>query len=520
MRREAAAAAAPAWGEGTSYGQILRSSAWMGGSSLVALLASLLRTKAIAVLLGPAGVGLASLFTAVGDLARSVSQMGLGSSGVRQMAEAASRGDTTGALQTAALLRRLSALLGLAGAAVLVLLREPISLLTFDHAGHAAEVGWLGAAVFLGVVADGQAAVLQGLRHIRALAFVAVATALGGTVVGVAAVAAWGSAGIVPSLVATAFVTCAAAAWQARRAAPPVPAAPLATLWPATTVLLKLGIAFMVSGLLVAGTGYVVRTLVLRGSGIEAAGLYQGAWMVGGVYVGFILQAMSSDFYPRLVAASQDDARTNRLVNEQAQVSLLLAGPGVLATLSLAPLALTLLYSHRFDGAADVLRWLCLGMAMRVITWPMGYIIVARGHRWLFLAADFLWAVAHVAAGWLGLQLFGLSGAGMAFFAAYLLHAAVVYPIVRQLSGFRWSPDNLRIGGAMLGMAGACFIGFLLLPAAWATAFGLVLTTASAGLAVQRLLALAPDATLPPRLRRVLALLSPPARIPLEEPRA
>ncbi|MEF7616699.1 O-antigen translocase [Aquincola sp. MAHUQ-54] len=513
-------AASPGRAEGTSYGQILRSSALMGGSSLVALVASVLRTKAIAMLLGPAGVGLASLFGAVGDLARSLSQMGIGSSGVRHMAEAAGSGDTAQAARTAAVLRRVSGLLGLAGGAALVLFSRPISVLTFDHAGHAAEVAWLGAAVFFGVVADGQAAVLQGMRHIRALAGVAVATAVGGTVLGVASVAAWGEAGIVPSLVATAFVTCAAAAWQARRLGLPAQRVEMQALWPAAGALLKLGIAFMASGLLVTGAGYAVRTLVLRLSGLEAAGLYQGAWMVGGVYVGFILQAMSSDFYPRLVAAANDDARTNRLVNEQAQVSLLLAGPGVLATLTLAPLALTLLYSHRFDGAAEVLRWLCLGMAMRVVTWPMGFIIVARGHRLLFLSADFIWALAHVAAAWLGLHHFGLAGAGMAFFASYVLHAAVVYPIVRRLSGFRWSPGNLRTGGAMLGMAGACFVGFVLLPTAWAAAFGAALTAASTVLALHRLLALAPVAVLPSPVRRLLALFTAPGRVAAEEPRA
>ncbi len=43
-------------------------------------------------------------------------------------------------------------------------------------------------------------------------------------------------------------------------------------------------------------------------------------------------------FYPRLTGVAKDNVATNRMVNEQAQVSLLLAGPGVIATLTLAPL--------------------------------------------------------------------------------------------------------------------------------------------------------------------------------------
>ena len=65
--------------------------------------------------------------------------------------------------------------------------------------------------------------------------------------------------------------------------------------------LLKLGFAFMTSGMLMMGAAYAVRTIVLRIEGLEAAGLYHAAWTLGGLYVGIVLQAMGTDFYPRLV---------------------------------------------------------------------------------------------------------------------------------------------------------------------------------------------------------------------------
>src|SRR5208283_1417758 len=100
--------------------------------------------------------------------------------------------------------------------------------------------------------------------------------------------------------------------------------------------LLKLGFAFMASGLLTLGAAYAIRVLVVHKLGLAAAGLYQSAWTLGGLYVGFILQSMGADFYPRLTAIAGDDRECNRLVNEQAQVSLLLAGPGIIGTLTLA----------------------------------------------------------------------------------------------------------------------------------------------------------------------------------------
>ena len=59
-----------------SYVEILVSSVLIGGSSVLALLVGLVRTKAMAMLLGPAGFGLFAMFLAIADLARSVSRDG------------------------------------------------------------------------------------------------------------------------------------------------------------------------------------------------------------------------------------------------------------------------------------------------------------------------------------------------------------------------------------------------------------------------------------------------------------
>ena len=165
--------------------------------------------------------------------------------------------------------------------------------------------------------------------------------------------------------------------------------------------LLKLGFAFMASGILMMGAAYAVRIMVLRMVGLEAAGYYQAAWTLGGLYVGFILQAMGADFYPRLTAVAKDNAVCNRLVNEQAQISLLLAGPGVIATLTFASVVIALFYSAKFGAAVEVLRWICLGTTLQVITWPMGFIIVAKGAQKIFFWAELAWTVVNVGLSWI-----------------------------------------------------------------------------------------------------------------------
>ena len=49
----------------------------------------------------------------------------------------------------------------------------------------------------------------------------------------------------------------------------------------------------------------------------------------------------------------------------------------MLATLTFAPLVIALFYAAKFAPAVGILRWVCLGITLRVISWPMGFIIIA-----------------------------------------------------------------------------------------------------------------------------------------------
>jgi PST family polysaccharide transporter len=268
--------------------------------------------------------------------------------------------------------------------------------------------------------------------------------------------------------------------------------------------LLRLGFAFMVTGLVTMGAAYAVRVIVLRQLGVEAAGLYQSAWTIGGLYVGFILQAMGTDFYPRLTAVSDDKSESSRMVNEQVFVSLLMAGPGVLATLTLAPLVIALFYSGKFDDAVGALRWICLGMSLRVITWPLGFIVVAKGLQSLFIAIDLACAIVQLSLTWLLVKTVGLDGAGMAFFGLYVFHGLIVYPIARRITGFRWSAENKRLASVFVPVIALVFGSFYVLPRAWATGFGaLALIVTGAG-SLRILVTLIPPESMPVPVRRLL----------------
>jgi len=476
---------------------------------MVSLIIGIVRTKAMALLLGPGGFGLMGLYGSIVDLALSLAGMGIKSSGVRQIAASVSTGEQVRIARTVTVLRKTSVLLGVFGALVLAAFSSQVSTLTFGTDQHAVSVAVLSLAVLFSLIAGGQAALVQGMRRILDLAKMGILGTLFGTLISVPVVYYLREDGVVPSLVVVAALSVLTSWWYSRKVHVEPVTMSRAEVCLEAASLLKLGVSFMASGFLVMGAAYAVRIIVVRDLGLPAAGLYQAAWMVGGLYVGFVLQAMGADFYPRLVGAAGDHRLCNRLVNEQAQVSMLLASPGVIATLTFAPLVLVLLYSSEFGAAVDVLRWTALGMALRVLTWPMGFIIVAKGEQWLFIATETAWAVVSVALAWICIRSFGLDGAGVAFFGSYVFHGLIVYPIVRRLTGFRWSAAARVTGLVFAAMVSLVFCTMHLLPTAWATLVGTLAVALSALHSIRTLASLSTIDRLPRSMQRLLGWLRP-----------
>ncbi len=497
----------------STYGQILKSSVLIGGSSAFNVVIGIARTKAMALLLGPAGFGLMGLYASIVNLAQCVAGMGVNSSGVRQIAAAAGSGNPESIQRTAAVLRRTALVLGLSGGVLLAVLSQPVSRLTFGNDERAGAVALLSLAVLFKSVSDGQGALVQGLRRISDLARISVLGGLFGAAASVALVFAFGERGVAPSLIAVAGASLLCSWWFSRKVGLQTPALSAAELGQEAGALLRLGFAFMASGVLTMGAAYAVRLMIVRGVGFEAAGLYQSAWTIGGLYVGFILQAMGADFYPRLTAAIRDRAECNRLVNEQAEVSLLLAGPGIVATLAFAPLVVSLLYSSAFGPAVELLRWICLGATLQVITWPMGFIIVAEGRQGIFFWSEVAFTAIHLGTAWALVGRLGVNGAGVAFFLSYVCHGLLVYPIVRWMTGFRWSAANRQLGLAFLTFIGLVFGSFYVLPVWLATAVGGLCALASAAYSLRALVRLLSPGRVPRGLHRLLswARIVPPA---------
>jgi PST family polysaccharide transporter len=146
-------------------------------------------------------------------------------------------------------------------------------------------------------------------------------------------------------------------------------------------------------------------------------------------------------------------------------------------------------------------------MMLRVASWPMGYILLAKGARRLFFWSEMITAGVSIGLIWLGVHYWGLNGAGMAFFGTYIFYWIFIYTIVRSLTGFRWSAANRRIGLLHAVLILAIFIAWYYLPP-WLVCAGGGLLTLFAGIfSIKIICTLIPLERLPAPARRLIVLL-------------
>jgi antigen flippase len=431
--------------EKETYGQILRSSSIVGGAQAASYLVGLARIKLAAMLLGPTGVGLVGLYTSATGLVGVVSGMGVNSSAVREIVRAYGQDDAEEAARTVLVLRRVCWATGLFGWGLMILLREQISTLMTGSPNHADAVAWLGSTILLSAISSGQLALLQGLRRLGDLARANVLGALASSLVTILIYVAFGQAGIVPALIVAAFLSLAGSYWFARR----IDVVPVTLNWRQTwhgfRRLIGLGIAVMWGVALTAGLDTMTRSIIVRDFGFEAAGIYQAAWALSGIFANFVLSAMATDFYPRLTAVIHDKSLAVRAINEQTEIGILLALPGLLTALALAPLAVKVLYTPRFLAAADLLPWMALGVFGQVVSWPLGFVQLAMGaSRWFALTETAFVGTQ----GGLTLLLVprcGIIGAAYAFAVAYAFYILTMLWVTRALIGFSWSFEARKL---------------------------------------------------------------------------
>lgn len=417
----------------------------MGGAAALNIAIGLVRTKVAALLLGPLGIGEIGLFLNLVQFVATIGALGLGTSAVRQIADARGRES----LRDIAAARR--ALLWLSATAAIfvglsfMLLAEPIAHAMAFGAKQTTVAPWLSIAISATILAGVPVALLIGYRRIAQQALVQVGGALLGTAVGLSCLFIWGRNGIVGYTISAPLTQLLFGLLFALKLPRIKDAIDFGRIRAQATAMIALGLPFTVGALSMTGGLLALRSLIGDRLGLPALGQFTAAWTLCVTYVGFVLQATGADYFPRLSSAMTDGERAHTTITEQFDISLLISLPIIVAVQALGPWLLHLLYSSAFTDAIQVVRWQVLGDLFKIAATPIAYVMLASSRGKTYWLGETLAIVVLVVGTRLLIGRLGLAGAGIAYCGMYVAYFAFAVFIAWRIIGFRLARSSIVI---------------------------------------------------------------------------
>lgn len=446
-----------------------------GGQQAVEILCSIVRTKLVALWIGPAGVGLFGILSSGMDLIASVTQLNLRDTAVREIA--ASPREDIGRIGQA--VRRLALWLGIAGALLTLLLSPWLSAISFGNRDMWWAFAWLSLAVLLMSVNRSEAAIFQGLKQFRTLTRCSILGSLGGLAVSVPMFWFWRIDSVVPSLIAYAVVTWLALGYYRAK----LPAAGPAQGWRSTLKtgrkVLMLGFYMTVSAVVLHLVSYVFMAYLNHEGGLKVAGFYNAGFSLVNRYGGLVFAVIGMEFFPRLAGVVHSARTTKMFVANQIYLSLLILVPFATVMIACLTLVVRLFYTQEFLVTVAMVAPAMVGTVMRAISWCMAFVIVAKADGRTFIVTETVSAAIALALNVAGYSYGGYLGLGIAYAAWYAIYTAMIAAVYYRRYGLSLPRRTWALAAYAVGLttlAAALAIAFTPLAAGPCALVGVVVS--------------------------------------------
>lgn len=371
------------------------------GTSLLSLvatftkmLAGLAISKALAVYVGPTGMAVVGQFQNFVQLALTAGKAGIDTGVTKYTAERRGENEPLARLFGTALRISLIASVSI-GVALIVTSREASQRILHSDS-HAYVFVVFGITLGMFVLNNLLLAILNGLHEIRTYIGINIFQNLFSLAFTAGLIALFGLDGALIALVTNQSVTLLLVLVTLRRH-------PLIRreLFRAAfdrgtgTQLGRYAMMTVVSTIAVPVTTMLVRDHIARTMGLTEAGYWQAAWYVSSVYLSVVTTSLSVYYLPKLASLSDKGALRAELRAGYAVVLPLMAAITLLVYAG-RDLILRTVFTEAFAPMLDLLPWLLVGDVVKMASWLLSYLMVAKAMTSAFIATEVMFSASFV----------------------------------------------------------------------------------------------------------------------------
>ena len=421
---------------------ILKATALFGSVQFYSVLMQLVRTKFVALLLGPSGVGIIGLITSTITLISGFTDLGLKNACVREIAKAKNKESLIRTSKSVAFFT------GITGSLIAALCSKKLSQYLFSSDDYSGVFISLAIVVFFTHASNANLAILQALQRRRTFAKVNVVVGLISTLTSLLFYYALGLHGVVGALISTSIITYSYSLYHTYQGR--IDIEELANFWVSARPLVLLGLSISMAGIASNMSNYSIRLLVSKVFSEEQLGFYTGSSSFINSYLGLILAAMAMDYFPRISQISTKKELSEN-VRQQMLIALSIIAPLLVALISFMEEAILLLYSSSFLPMTHLSRLFAIGAVLKIVGWALGYVLLTKASGKIFLVNEIAGNIYQV-----GLALFltrseNFDGLGYALIASNLIYVIQTLVIVRFTL-------CIKLGISLTGLVFALFL--------------------------------------------------------------
>ena len=428
----------------TSYDHVLKYTGVFGGVQGLKMLMSFARNKLTSVFLGEFGLGLISVYNRISDFLISASNLGIPLNATQKSGELFEDG-TADEIEHLVMVIRTWVLWTAVLSTLLCVCASPILSYFFfekewNHYWQVLMVIPISSSFLL---AEGECAILKGLRQVRKVAILETILAVGTLLCTIPMYLLLGIHGVILGLIACGVLSAVLHFYFSL----PLVSYKVRPFSQKTFCeglpLIKVGIPYVLAGVSNSCLRMVIPAIILAHHTMSELGHFNAGWLLMVSYSGLLFMALESDYFPRLSSVNNDRVRMNHTINQQIDICTLILSPFLILLVVLMPLVLQLLYEDEFLAVTGMATLSAFYPFLRCMSLPMAYSILAKGHSISFMVLEIVYDVFFGVLIWWLYNSFGLIGAGIALSAGAIYDVVVYFIYCRVRYGFVFRRSTL-----------------------------------------------------------------------------
>jgi len=411
----------------TSYDHVLKYTGVFGGVQGLKMLVSFVRNKLTAKFLGTYGVGLISVYNSISEFLINASNLGVPLNATQRSGELFNEG-SAGEIEHFVMVARTWVLWTAIFAMLLCLCASPLLSFFFFNSQWDYHVLFMIPVAVSFLLAEGECAILKGLRQVRKVAIIEGLVALLTLVLTIPFYYYMGMRGVVLGLIFSSLSSLVTHGFFSFRLVSYKVLPFSKDVFFEGLPMVKRGIPYVLAGISAAGLSMFIPAYILNSGNTTMGdvGLFRAGWTLMVGYAGMVFMALEADYFPRLSSVNQDTERMNQTVNQQIDVCLLILSPFLILYLLFLPTVIRLQFDESFMSILDMSVCACFYTFFRALSLPVGYITLAKGDSVVFLLLELIYNILFGVLIWWLYNAYGLAGTGIALSLGALYDIIIV----------------------------------------------------------------------------------------------